>query len=153
MRFTKIHIDGYGRFSDMEIEMTPGLQIIAGPNEHGKSTIRHFIGDMLYGQKRNATKRIYEDSNELRMPWKGTETYGGRLVYVLDNDDEIEVHRRFDKSNEKLTVFNRTLAQDITITRRKINARPLFFSLRRPPSSQPARKTFFFRSAPAFFPI
>ncbi|MFP6615025.1 MAG: AAA family ATPase [Candidatus Hydrogenedentota bacterium] len=114
MRFTKIHIDGYGRFNDVEIELTPGLQIIAGPNEHGKSTIRHFIGDMLYGQKRNATKRIYEDSNELRAPWTGAETYGGRLCYVLDDGDEIEVHRVFDKNNEKLTVFNRTAAQDIT---------------------------------------
>ena len=114
MQLTTLHIDGYGRFSGMELELAPGLQVIVGPNEQGKSTIRHFVGDMLYGQKRNATKRIYEDSNELKMPWKGTDIYGGRLIYLLDNGEEIEVHRNFERSQEKLSVFNRTLARDIT---------------------------------------
>lgn len=114
MKLTKLHIDGYGRFVDTPIKLASGLQIIAGANEHGKSTIRHFIGDMLYGQKRNTTKRIYEDSNELRVPWGNSETYGGRLTYLLDNDHEIEVHRNFNRKKESLSVFNRSLGQDIT---------------------------------------
>lgn len=114
MKLSKLHIDGYGRFIEREFELAPGLQIIAGANEHGKSTTRHFIGDMLYGQKRNTTKRIYEDSNELRMPWGNASTYSGRLTYILDNGHEIEVHRNFDRKHESLSVFNRTLGQDIT---------------------------------------
>jgi DNA repair exonuclease SbcCD ATPase subunit len=114
MKFTKLHIDGYGRFQELEIDLAPGLQVIAGPNEHGKSTIRYFIGDMLYGQKRNTTKRMYEDSNELRMPWNAGDTYGGRLSYVLDGGDEIEVHRTFDRNHEQVSIFNKTLAEDIT---------------------------------------
>ena len=58
MRFTKLHIDGYGRFVDQDLELVPGLQIIAGPNEHGKSTLRHFIGDMLYGQKQSGAQGL-----------------------------------------------------------------------------------------------
>jgi uncharacterized protein YhaN len=114
MKLSKLQIDGYGRFIEREFELAPGLQIIAGANEQGKSTTRHFIGDMLYGQKRNTTKRIYEESNELRMPWGNASTFGGRLTYILDNDHEIEVHRNFDRKNESLSVFNRTLGQDIT---------------------------------------
>ena len=114
MKLSKLHIDGYGRFIERDFELAPGLQIIAGANEQGKSTTRHFIGDMLYGQKRNTTKRIYEDSNELRVPWGNASTFGGRLTYILDNGHEIEVHRNFDRKHESLSVFNRTLGQDIT---------------------------------------
>ena len=85
MHFTKLSIDGYGRFSRKELELTPGLQIIAGPNEQGKSTVRHFISDMLYGQKRSTTQRLYDPSNETRAPWNPENGYGGRLMYVLDS--------------------------------------------------------------------
>ena len=69
MRFSHLFIDGYGLFVGKELELAPGLQVIAGPNERGKSTLRYFIRDMLYGQKRSSTRRLYEGSNEVRMPW------------------------------------------------------------------------------------
>ncbi|MCL4219606.1 MAG: AAA family ATPase, partial [Candidatus Hydrogenedentes bacterium] len=49
MRIEKLWLDGYGRFSGKDLEVAPGFQIIVGPNEQGKSTVRNFIGDMLYG--------------------------------------------------------------------------------------------------------
>ena len=88
--------------------------MVGGPNEQGKSTLRNFIGDMLYGQKRNTSKRMYDDSNEYRKPWNGDHGYGGRLIYALDNGDEIEVHRVFDKKNESIKIFDRTHGEDIT---------------------------------------
>lgn len=114
MRFTKLHIDGYGRFVDKGLEFGLGLQLIAGPNEHGKSTLRSYISDMLYGQKTGAIKKTYEESNELRTPWVGTDDYRGRLVYLLDNGDEIEVHRNFDAKSESLTLYNKSQGQDIS---------------------------------------
>lgn len=114
MRFTKVSIRGYGRFSDKELEPDPGLQIIAGPNEQGKSTLRHFIADMLYGQKRSASQRVYEDSNELRTPWNKVDGYGGRLDYTLDSGRALEVQRSFDRQDEWTRVFDHTNARDIT---------------------------------------
>ncbi|MCX5768858.1 MAG: AAA family ATPase [Candidatus Hydrogenedentes bacterium] len=114
MRIRKISIDGYGRFINKNIEVGPGFHVLIGPNEQGKSTLRCFISDMLYGQKRSANLRAFEDSNELRCPWSNPETYGGRLVYVLDNGREIEVFRNFDKKNESLHVFDLTHACEIT---------------------------------------
>ena len=114
MIFRRLSIDGYGRFSNRDFELAPGLQVLAGPNEQGKSTIRHFIGDMLYGQKRSAVQRTYEDSNELRKPWNAENGYGGRLVYELDSGRVIEVHRVFDRDTEEVRVYDVTNAQDIT---------------------------------------
>lgn len=114
MRVRTVAVDGYGKFSQRTIELSPGLQIVVGPNEQGKSTLRSFIADMLYGQKRSLVTRLYEESNELRCPWASPDTYGGRLIYHLDNGREIEVYRRFDRKTEAVHVYDRTHGTEIT---------------------------------------
>ena len=114
MRILKLWIDGYGRFSGRAVDLHPGLQVILGPNEQGKTTIRHFISDMLYGQKRSTSQRLYDESNELRRPWTNPEVYRGRMVYALDNAREIQIHRNFDRQSESVTIYDLTNARDIT---------------------------------------
>jgi uncharacterized protein YhaN len=114
MKLRRISIDGYGRLVGREMEFHPGLQALVGPNEQGKSTIRAFIADMLYGQKRSAAQRVYEDSNELRCPWTDPDKYGGRLIYELEDGRVIEVYRRFDKKFEQVQVFDQTHGVEIT---------------------------------------
>ena len=114
VKFQTLWIDGYGKFAGRELALVPGLQIVAGPNEQGKSTLRHFVTDMLYGQKRSATQRVYEDSNEIREPWEGPGTYGGRLLYALDSGRLIEVQRSFDRADEWVKVYDRTDAREIS---------------------------------------
>ena len=128
MRILSIAIDGYGLFVRRTLDLDRSLQVIVGPNEQGKSTLRGYIGDMLYGQKRSSTmRRVYEESNELRRPWANPEEYGGRLVYELDDGRTFEIFRRFDKKNEVIQVFDRTNAEDITSSfEQSRNREPLF---------------------------
>lgn len=132
MRFRRVEIDGYGRFTNCSMEIAEGLQVIVGPNEQGKSTLRSFITEMLYGQKRSTQQRLYDDSNELRVPWAGADgvpvvNYGGRLTYVLDSGRVIEVFRCFDRQNEKVQIFDLTHARDITSNFPQLkNREPLF---------------------------
>jgi uncharacterized protein YhaN len=114
MRISRASIDGYGRFIGRTIEFVPGLQIVIGPNEQGKSTLRSFVCDVLYGQKRSLSQRAYDESNELHVPWTNPDCYGGALRYTLDNGHEIEVVRNFDRRREAVQVFNRTMGRDIT---------------------------------------
>ncbi|MDZ4859517.1 MAG: AAA family ATPase [Candidatus Hydrogenedentes bacterium] len=113
MRFTSVWLDGYGRFENRMLSLLPGLQIVCGPNEQGKSTVRHFLTDMLYGQRRNQL-RTFDESNELRRPWKGASRYGGRLRYVLDDGREFEVQRDFDKKQGTVTIFDCKHMRDVT---------------------------------------
>ena len=114
MRFLSLSINGYGLFVDKELEFDSGLQIIAGPNEKGKSTLRYFISDMLYGQKRSSTRRLYEDSNELRAPWASGNGYSGRLVYSLDSGRDFEIERSFDSAHEFVRIVDRTDPRYVT---------------------------------------
>ncbi len=114
MKIRKLWLNGYGRFFKRTLDLSPGLQVILGPNEQGKTTLRAFVGDMLYGQKRSSVQRIYDEANELRRPWHTPTCYGGEMVYVLDDGREIEVHRDFDRKQESVKVFDRARAQEIT---------------------------------------
>lgn len=49
MRVTRLTLDRYGAFSDLTVKFSPGLTVVHGPNEAGKSTLTHAIGDVLWG--------------------------------------------------------------------------------------------------------
>ena len=114
MRIETLWLDGYGCFNSRTLEFAPALQVVFGPNEHGKTTIRSFIGDMLYGQKRSDSQRLYEPGHVLRRPWRKPQCYAGRILYALDDGSQIEVQRNFDRQDESVHVFDHTHARDLT---------------------------------------
>lgn len=114
MKILKAVIDGYGRLRGKELAFSPGLQVIIGPNEKGKSTLRCFISDMLYGQKSSLTRALYDESNALRMPWDQPTPYGGTLHYMLDSGREIAVSRSFHPKDEWCRVLDRKTGRDIS---------------------------------------
>lgn len=106
MKIRHVSIDGYGRFSGLSLDFSPGLQVIIGPNEKGKSTIRSFIGDMLYGQRKGLSSPEYDESKTLRLPWSNPDCYGGRLVYELSDGKVFEVIRNFDPERETVQILD-----------------------------------------------
>jgi uncharacterized protein YhaN len=128
LRIRSIGIQGYGRFSDKQLDFASGLQVIVGPNERGKSTIRSFIADMLYGQKVNDTQRVFEESNELRMPWNGNGNYGGELEYELDDGRHIKVVRNFSRKDESVKVIDKASGEEITGSFARFRNRELDFA-------------------------
>lgn len=114
MRIDRVQIAGYGRFHDVALDFAPGLQVVIGPNEQGKTTLRCFIGDMLYGQKRSATRALYDEAHQLRLPWDDPDRYGGTLAYCLDDGRAFEVARNFDKRAESTRVRDLVADRDVT---------------------------------------
>ncbi len=65
MRITGWSIDGFGHFNKAEItDLPPGLVVVHGPNESGKTTLMDFITGMLFGfPDRRSPKRRHEAVN------------------------------------------------------------------------------------------
>lgn len=114
MRILRAHITGYGRFQNREVSLEPGLQIIVGPNEKGKSTLRSFIADMLYGQKRSITQRLFDENSALRRPWDEGARYAGALAYELSDGRRFEVRRSFDHDDEALVLVDGNTNAEVT---------------------------------------
>jgi len=49
MNIEHLHINGFGRIHNRELELSDGVTILYGRNEAGKSTTLQFIRSMLFG--------------------------------------------------------------------------------------------------------
>ncbi|HOK09494.1 MAG TPA: AAA family ATPase [Candidatus Hydrogenedens sp.] len=95
MKFIKGHIYGYGRFSNIPVNFHEGFQLIYGLNESGKTTLFHFLLDMLFGQKVSKKKNAPFTENYYKYtPWH-TNDYRGYLVYQISNGTLIHIQRTF----------------------------------------------------------
>lgn len=61
IRFLRLRIEGYGRFRDpLELHFAPGLNLITGANESGKSTVLAALLDALYTSPTSAAQEVRE---------------------------------------------------------------------------------------------
>lgn len=87
MQLREIHIDGFGIFANKRITgLAPGINIIYGKNEFGKTTLLEFIRRVLFGFP---TKK---EKTNLYAPVKGG-SLGGSLKVVLQNGEDMVISR------------------------------------------------------------
>jgi len=86
MFIRSLHIGSYGHFENKTIdELAPGLVVVHGPNEAGKSTLRQAIRWVLFGAQRGDKARWQGQSGDLNASLVlGTSGSGG---------EELAVHR------------------------------------------------------------
>ncbi len=90
----KLKLDGFGRFHQQEFTLSPGLNLILGGNEAGKSTVHSFIEAMLFGfWKPNISNMELEEGWEKYRPWQGAK-YRGELEYT-GQEGRVKVIRNF----------------------------------------------------------
>lgn len=87
MKIKEMYIDGFGHFHDYTLrDLPPGLLIVKGPNEAGKSTLLAFIRRMLFGKPPGRSFNPYE-------PLNGGE-HGGRLTVETDAGIRYDIARQ-----------------------------------------------------------
>lgn len=74
MRFRRLDLIRYGMFTDRPIDLPgpdgtggPDFHLIVGPNEAGKSTIRHAISDVLFGIESRTRFDFLHGKSEMRL--------------------------------------------------------------------------------------
>ena len=64
MRLLKLNISNFGFFHNKRIQLSPGLNLIYGKNEAGKSTVFGFIKGMLFGIEKQRGRPSINDMYE-----------------------------------------------------------------------------------------
>mgnify|MGYP000017346205 CR=1 FL=1 len=114
MRLQRLILHGFGRFQGLTLDLAPGLNVVYGPNEAGKSTIQAFLLGMLYGFKKRAQRRDYTPDLARYRPWAGGE-YRGALEYELEQSGrQIRVERQFEPAQEQVRIYDRLTGADLT---------------------------------------
>ncbi len=116
MVFTKLKLDYFGRFQDCEIEIKPGINLIYGENEAGKSTIHTFIKGMLFGIERlrgrgSASK---EDYYTRYLPWDYPGAYSGSMDIGI-GEKEYRLQRSFHASDKSFTVLDLSTGREVKL--------------------------------------
>lgn len=78
MRLERLTVGGFGALRPgLELGFAPGFNVLAAPNEYGKTTLAELITGMFYGfGNRKAGVHPFE-------PWQGADSVGGELRYRL----------------------------------------------------------------------
>jgi uncharacterized protein YhaN len=89
VRIDRIRVEGFGRLQSFDTGPTglPGLVVVAGPNEAGKSTLFSFLTTALYGFHPAARER------NPHVPW-GADEAAGSVRLQLDAGGCAEIERR-----------------------------------------------------------
>jgi len=77
MWIERIRIDKFGGLRGFEAELTPGLTVLLGGNESGKTTLCAFVRAMLYGMNGKSAS-VLQNERKKYMPW-GETAMGGSL--------------------------------------------------------------------------
>ncbi len=113
MRFLAVECGGFGRLSG-SFQFAPGLTVVTGPNEAGKSTLHELLFRILYGFSRSErTRRQGRPSAwEVRRPWQNDRRYGA-VAEISDREGRtLRVEWNFEKL--ELRVFDAQTGADLS---------------------------------------
>jgi len=115
VRIDELVLSAFGRFAGERLKLGPGLSVVYGDNEAGKTTVQKFILGMLYGFKRPGARREYTADAERYRPWAGAD-YRGSLTYSLESGRTLRVERLFEPGRDMARVFDAATGADLTTT-------------------------------------
>ncbi|MYW00962.1 AAA family ATPase, partial [Streptomyces sp. SID3343] len=89
MRIDRLDLTAFGCFTDRRIELgSPGVHVISGPNEAGKSTARHALDQLLYGIDRQTSYDFVHGMRDLRIGAVLRDEHGATLDVVRHKRDK-----------------------------------------------------------------
>lgn len=127
MFLNKLLLKDFGKFNNKEIELKSGVNLIYGPNEAGKTTIKDFIIGMFYGIDKSRGLASKYDNYELRKPFDKS-GYSGK-AYLKDGDDTYLVERSFSRHNRKLTAMNIRTGKDMKLEKKCNSLQGVLFDM------------------------
>lgn len=111
MKIKKLNISSYGQLIDKDLTFKKGLNVVIGPNESGKSTIRSFIFNLFFGGTLpGSTRAVYTKDYDRYVPWNSNRYEGSALVE--DGGKTYHIYRNFNKGFEKFSVFDAETGSD-----------------------------------------
>jgi DNA repair exonuclease SbcCD ATPase subunit len=96
MQLNRIDLLGFRQLVNRSFDFKPGLNLVYGPNEAGKSTLMEAVAIMLYGffdTGRISSKE--RDALNQHKPWSYMGAFGGTLKYTLSNGEVFQIRRTF----------------------------------------------------------
>ena len=105
MKIKTIYIKNFGKLKNFRLDLKPGMNVIYGDNESGKTTVMNFIKMMFYGSTAKSSD-INKNPRKKYAPWDGS-PMGGFIEFNFLNIN-YRLEREFGSSNisDTVTLWN-----------------------------------------------
>lgn len=81
MIIKRLRIKNFGKIHEKTLELSPGINVLYGENESGKTTVHTFMKGMLYGISRQRGRGAKNDVYATYEPWENPAVYGGTMWF------------------------------------------------------------------------
>ena len=108
-----LQLTNFGKFNHKSMSLEPGLNIIYGENEAGKTTFHTFIRGMLFGIEKQRGKASSKDTYSKYEPWDNPSNYQG-MMRIESNGVDYRIERNFNRQNKSFKVINEDLGRELT---------------------------------------
>ena len=98
MIIRRLNIRNFGKIHDRTLEFSPGINVLYGENESGKTTVHTFIKSMLFGLSRMRGKAARNDVYSTYEPWENPGMYGG-IMWFQSQGHNYRLTRNFQKEH------------------------------------------------------
>nr|WP_295678110.1 AAA family ATPase [uncultured Lachnoclostridium sp.] len=113
MIIKELHPGHFGKFHNVDVELTPGINVIYGKNEAGKSTLHAFVKGMLFGIEKLRGRAGKEDLYVKYQPWDIPGAYQGSMVLTVDGED-YRIIRSFYKKERSIKIIKESTGRELT---------------------------------------
>ncbi|HHV09524.1 MAG TPA: AAA family ATPase [Clostridiales bacterium] len=116
MLLRRLKLNYFGRFHNKELELKPGINLIYGENESGKSTLHTFIKGMLFGIEpmRGRGAATKDDVYHKYLPWEYPQGYSGSLELEHGNK-AYQLQRSFHAKDKSFSILDLATGREIKL--------------------------------------
>lgn len=104
MIIKRLTIKDFGKIHNKSMELSPGMNVLYGENESGKTTVHTFIKSMFYGIQRQRGRAARNDVYSTYEPWNNPASYGG-ILWFENGGKSFRLTRQFYKADPGSELF------------------------------------------------
>ena len=114
MYLKKAELENFGKFHHKTVTFAPGLNVVYGENESGKSTLHSFLTVMLFGLEKQRGRRAGAGEYQRYEPWNAASYYAGSLEFSVAGKD-FTIQRNFYHREKTARLFNRQDGEELSV--------------------------------------
>ena len=81
MTIKEVYMNNFGKFQKKRISFQPGINIVYGENESGKTTLYTFLQGIFFGIPRKRGTASKTDTYTRCLPWENPSWYEGSVLF------------------------------------------------------------------------
>lgn len=104
MIIKEVFMKNFGKFHNERIRFQPGINIVCGGNESGKSTLYTFLQGIFFGIRRKRGTASRTDTYTRCLPWENPSWYEGSVLFEAGGKD-FRLDRNFESRSQEAGLY------------------------------------------------